>query len=495
MSNLSELLPAGGGGKNVEFVATGSLGNGVTVGLKADGTVEAIGLSSTTYTESIPASSGEASNGTDGDFSSVAFDPSNPTKFVIAYAGSGNYGTAVVGTISGNTMSFGTPVVFKSAGVTDTAVAFDPNTSGSCVIAYGDTGVSVLGTVSGTSISFGSNVTFNNATTLAISVTFDPNTSGKFVVGYHDNGASGYGTTIVGTISGSTISYGSEYRFNTTGTSESIIAFDPNTAGRFLTVFQDQGNSYFGTARVGTVTGTSISFGADVVYSTGVSGAQSLAFDPVNAGKFVVCYRRQNNSNYGTAVVGTVSGTSTSFGSEYVFNTAETQFIATAFETRTGNKFVVSYQDTGNSNKATAIVGTVSGTAITFGSESILSTQGSYEHSIAFSPAVGGKFVAVFRDQASDFHAWASLGKVGYVDTVTNLTSTNLIGITSEATSSGGTAKINTWGGINEAQTSLTIGSDYYAQTDGTITTVSTSPAQKVGTAISATTINMKDLT
>jgi len=39
MSNLSELLPAGGGGKNVNFVASGSVSNGVAVSLNSDGTV------------------------------------------------------------------------------------------------------------------------------------------------------------------------------------------------------------------------------------------------------------------------------------------------------------------------------------------------------------------------------------------------------------------------------------------------------------------------
>jgi len=39
MSNLSELLPAGGGGKNVNFVASGSVANGVAVSLNSNGTV------------------------------------------------------------------------------------------------------------------------------------------------------------------------------------------------------------------------------------------------------------------------------------------------------------------------------------------------------------------------------------------------------------------------------------------------------------------------
>ena len=42
MSNLTDLLPAGGGGKNVNFVATGTIGNGATVGLNSDGTVSVI---------------------------------------------------------------------------------------------------------------------------------------------------------------------------------------------------------------------------------------------------------------------------------------------------------------------------------------------------------------------------------------------------------------------------------------------------------------------
>jgi hypothetical protein len=42
MSNLSELLPAGAGAKSADFVASGTLGSGVTVALKSDGTVEAV---------------------------------------------------------------------------------------------------------------------------------------------------------------------------------------------------------------------------------------------------------------------------------------------------------------------------------------------------------------------------------------------------------------------------------------------------------------------
>jgi hypothetical protein len=42
MSNLSELLPTGGGQNAVDFVASGTLSSGQTVALKADGTVTAV---------------------------------------------------------------------------------------------------------------------------------------------------------------------------------------------------------------------------------------------------------------------------------------------------------------------------------------------------------------------------------------------------------------------------------------------------------------------
>ena len=49
MSNLTDLLPAGAGGKQVNFVATGTLSSGQTVSLKADGTVEAASVSYTDF--------------------------------------------------------------------------------------------------------------------------------------------------------------------------------------------------------------------------------------------------------------------------------------------------------------------------------------------------------------------------------------------------------------------------------------------------------------
>ena len=42
MSNLSDLLPSGAGGKSFDFVASGTLANGQAVALTSDGKVTAI---------------------------------------------------------------------------------------------------------------------------------------------------------------------------------------------------------------------------------------------------------------------------------------------------------------------------------------------------------------------------------------------------------------------------------------------------------------------
>ena len=114
-----------------EPVASGTLPNGKPVVLKADGTVEVVAQTTTTFTQSIPA----GSPGTTSDLS-VACDPNTANKFVVVYkdGGNSNYGTAKVGTLSGTSISYGSAVVFN-------ALALEDNVSSNITwnfIVYGD---------------------------------------------------------------------------------------------------------------------------------------------------------------------------------------------------------------------------------------------------------------------------------------------------------------------------------------------------------------------
>ena len=140
MSNLSDLLPAGAGGKQVDFVASGTLGSGVTVALRADGTVEAVGVTPEGAGTAVVFESASSS------YISATYDSTN-NKVVIAYSDAGNssYGTAIVGTVSGTSISFGTPTVFESATSNYISATYD-STNNKIVIAYEDDGNSSYGT-------------------------------------------------------------------------------------------------------------------------------------------------------------------------------------------------------------------------------------------------------------------------------------------------------------------------------------------------------------
>ena len=454
MSNLSELLPSGAGQNQVEFVASGALPNGQPVILKANGQVEVVADSS--IAESIPAGSEAVLRSSGLSQIEMAFDPNTANKFVVVYQDGGNsdYGTATVGTISGTSISFGSDYVFNLGGSSTCVIAFDPSTANKFVVAYRDNsnsyyGTATVGTISDTSISFGNEYVFNTGSTNVNTISFDPNAANKFVIGYRDNGNSSYGTTIVGTVSGtSNLSFSAETQFNTSATTSFIsISFDPNTANKFVVVYKDAGNSNYGTAKVGTLSGTSISYGSAVVFNAGEVSDNSVSFDPNNANKFVVVYRDFGNSSYGTAIIGTVSGTSISFGSEYVFNSAQTGELRGSFGIGIGSKFIATYMDVGSaSNDGTCSVGTVSGTSISYGSKSVYNTGQANFNLIAFDPNNAGKFVIYYTSSGMKVI-------VGQVATpiATNLTATNLIGISAADVADTATAKINVWGGINSS--------------------------------------------
>ena len=483
MSNLSELLPTGGGQNAVDFVASGTLSSGQTVALKADGTVTAISASGNPQELGTPALFANASS----SWTDTVYDSAN-NKIIIAFMDGDNAdrGTAIVGTVSGTTISFGTEVVFDSSAVRNVAMAYDSSNQ-KVVIFYRDGGNSyygtgIVGTVSGTSISFGTPTVFATVTgTDYFSATFDSGNS-KAVVTWADNNFT-KGRVVACTVSGTSLSFDTSSTYSDT-VSYTDITYD-SSSGYCFVVFRDHTNSYYGTALlVDCSTSTTSIASAEYVYNSAASNFNTVSYD-TSANKFAIAYADGGNSDSGTGIVATVSGTTISFGSEVVFNSGETNNIISCFDSD-NNKIVFSYRDSTNLNYATIIVGTISGTSISFGSEVVYQTNTTTYQSCVFDPVSGGAVIAYSND--------GNLNKGTYVVFKNpSSNSADFIGITAEAISDTATGAVNVYGGINEAQTGLTIGSDYYVQTDGSLST--TASAVKVGQAISATTINMMDLT
>ena len=468
----------------VNFVASGTIANGATVIIKDDGTVGIV-----TVTGSLDPSVGSEVlfNSAATMYTSSTYD-SNSGKVVIAYQDDGNsdYGTAVVGTVSGTSISFGSEVVFESAGTTHISCTYD-SSSEKVVIAYcgnnDSNGEAIVGTVSGTSISFGTAVQYESGGTSYNSIVYD-STNQKVVIAYHDRGNSDHGTAIVGTVSGTSISFGTAVVFESAKTDFTSATYDSDD-GKVVIAYNDDANSDYGTAIVGTVSGTSISFGSAAVFNSGTTESISSAYDSTNQ-KVVIVYSDLSNSSYGTAIVGTVSGTAISFGSEVVFNSGSTEQISSAYDSANG-KVDIAYRDAGNSSYGTAIVGTVSGTAISFGSEVVFNNTGATNHTSSTYDSANGKVVIAYRDDSN-----ANQGTSVVFSTTqqtTNLTTENYIGIAGESISNAATGKVNVVGGVNSGQSGLTTAKTYYVAPTGILTTTAGNPSVVAGTSISDTKI------
>ena len=399
--------------------ASGVLPNGKPVVVNADGTVSVVSGADQAIGSEVVFENATVSA------KSSTFD-SNSNKVVIAYqdAGNSNYGTAVVGTVNGTSISFGSVVVFESAGVNYVSCTFDSN-SNKVVISYTDDGNSsygtaIVGTVSGTNISFGTAAVFRSAAAGSTNATFDSN-SNKVVICYA--GDSDHGTAIVGTVSGTNISFGTAVVFESANSVLSVAAFDSNS-NKVVIAYSDYPNGQYGTAIVGTVSGTNISFGTTVVFESASIGTigHTITFDS-NSNKVVIAYQDIGNSSYGTAIVGTVSGTGISFGTAVVFENATSTYPAATFDSNS-NKVVIAYRDGGNTNKGTVIAGAVSGTSISFESPIVFESGASLWITTVFDSNSNTSVIS-YRDAGNSSYGTS----IVFQTASTNITAENYVGM------------------------------------------------------------------
>ena len=474
----------GAGGNTFTATASGALANGDAVIINSDGTVAVV--SSTTSISNPPTAGSNIQFEAGRTDSTAAVYDSFNQKVVVVYRDIDNssYGTAAVGTVSGDSISFGTPVVFNSAEAYNNSITYDPDNY-KVVVAFRDnvnTGSAIVGTVSGTSISFGTKATFNSARSDFTNCTFDTNEN-KVVIVYEDGGNSDKGTAIVGTVSGTSISFGSEVVFEAGGTGYISPCFDSSN-NKIIITYRDAGNSSYGTAIVGTVSGTSISFGTAAVFASSSVSFTACIHD-TNEDKIAIFYDGATTSK---GIVGTVSGTSISFGTATEFLAGSADYIMATYASNI-NRPVIVYRDNTNSSKGTAHTATISGTSISFGTSVAFEAGISQWFGIAYDSDEERVITSYQDDSDGDKGKAVSIG-VG--SSTTNLTSENFVGFSDGAYADTATATIQVVGSIEDAQSGLTPGQAYYVQTDGTLGTAPASPSVFAGTAIAATKLIVK---
>jgi hypothetical protein len=472
MSNLSDLLPAGAGGKQVDFVASGTLASGQAVALKTDGTVEAVAAGGPESAAPVLVSSGTNSFINGSAYDSVA------QKVVILYnPNSVMDAIAVVGTVSGSTISFGTPTTVNTGSVRNCSVVYD-SVNQKVVLIYNIGGVvyGAVGTVSGTSISVGSStgVSVGGSYGPYLCTTYDSDL-GKVVVGIQ--GTSAYAYAVVGTVSGTSISFGTSVVVNSAGSYDQAIAYDQNTQKVGYFYRQASASAFYG--QVGTVSGASISFGAQ---SAGISGTPVYAdacYDS-NAQKIVVVYSLNSQTNRPYCVVATISGASLSFGTPAQINTVRSEYNAISYDSVTQKIVATNYLYEASPQ---TVIGTVSGTSITFGTVVTLvaSTGISREVTSVFDPDANKTVIS------TEISSPAGLSSVVFSASSSN--NTSFIGISDAAISSAASGSVTIKGGISSNVSSLTPNATYYVQPDGTLTT--TTSTVLAGRALSSTSINL----
>jgi hypothetical protein len=459
------------------FLASGTISAaGLPVSLLSNGRVAAIGGALSTKVAFVSSAVVVGSV-------SACYDPTTQ-KVVVFYAVNTTY-YAVVGTVSGGSITFGTPVSLGTvSGQLVSRCAIEAG-SGKVVVMYrsSSTNVSIrVGTILGTSISFGSSTTVT-----AEAVDGRPfdicycATSGKFVYVRSRGAASNYARAAVGTVSGTNISFGTEADIHATATYSRYICCTYDSTNDKIVAFYIRSEVLY--AAVGTVSGTTISFGTEVTCYSGRGYYLDAAFD-ANAGKTVTTFVNTASDSRGRAIVGTVSGTSISFGTAAEFTANAVDGTSIAYDS-TNHKLILSYGYADSPQYIKAVTGTISGTDITFGT-AVNVTDSGYSgatHAIVYDSDTNSAVVAYRELSNYGYGRVASLasGDISYA-------LMNFIGISEASAADGAALDVTIIGGVNSSVSGLTTGADYYVDSAGALTLSSTNN-DLVGKALSATSI------
>ena len=467
--------------RQAQIVASGTLSTGDAVVVNTDGTVSAVEGDSPSQN----VGTAQVFNAATSNHISSVYDPV-ADRIVVIKAGS-----AFVGEVGSDAVTYQSGVAFNGgSSTTNNSMAFD-SANNKILIVYRDIdgyGRAVVGTVSGNSISFGTEAVFNSATTSNTTCAYDAN-AGKFLIGYKNDGNSSYGTAIVATVSGTSVSFGTAVVFESNTTQHISAVYDITNQKSVVTYAG--GSTQVGYARVATISGTSVSFGTRATTIPGggaYTGFYNIsAYDP-DTSKIVTIYSDLNASQAGRSVVGTVSGTDISYGSSTTFDSGGTQKPVLAYNSA-AQKIAVFWGDTQDSKRGEIALGTVGATVDWANAVTIQSSGREDQASIVYD-STGKRLVCLYMDSTNSNYGTSVVFTAAYEST--NLTAENYIGIASNGYASGQAATINVKGFIDDNQSSLTAGQSYYVQTDGTLGLTAGSPSVFAGTAVSATKLIVK---
>jgi hypothetical protein len=481
-------------GPSFDAVASGTISNGDTVVLNADGTVSAV--AGTGASQSFGADSEFETGGIRGV--KGCYDTSTDRVVICYRESTDNYVVVTVGQVSGTSITWGAETRVGAAQSNYPDITYDSNAN-RVVLYYAeaspstDYGFAAVGTVTGGSTnttSFGTPVVIKSAAIRHPAVVFDASTNNVVFLWRLDaapqTGQCRCGT--VNTSAGEVAGLGTQIDFAAAGAMYLTRGcfYDPDTE-RVIACYQvNDGDGQ--AVLIENTTGTTLTAETPVEFEAGYATYVTACYDTAQ-NKGVVFWRDDHDGYYLKSMVITIVGgvtNSLTFGTEVTAVSVNTSQLGSMFDA-SANKVVVVYDDD-PASKGKVVSGTISGTGASATStwDTPLSLDIAYVQypDIIYDPDTG-QSVVCYVDGSDSESGHARVMVVGYTNT--NLTASNYIGISDAAYSSSATATTQIIGSIDDAQTSLTIGSTYYVSFDGSLVLTPIVPSVVAGRALSAT--------
>lgn len=242
-------------------------------------------------------------------------------KFVACYndEDDSDTGKCVAMTVSGTTITAGSPVNHLS-GTTDywprwmVTKPLDTDKFVTCFYSVDtDGGHCVVGTIATVTITMGTAADVVANITVAQVIGVAQLDTDKFVVAYRDDDISGLGYEKAGTVSTTTITFGTAVNYDTSNYTAEVAAAKIDTTS-FLTVYDDTdagGQSNKGTVdwadRSITVSETVDNYEAGEISNDWYGGIKLNDIAFISTNKLVICFVDDDDSNKGKCIIGDVS--------------------------------------------------------------------------------------------------------------------------------------------------------------------------------------------
>jgi len=306
-----------------------------------------------------------------------------------------------------------------------------------------------------------------------------------FVMTYHDTDNTRHAANVL-TISGTSISVGATATLSSDSSDYGTLLYD-SANDKFVAVYADSGNSSYVTAQVGTVSGTTSSWGTKKIVN---SGNMNTDRNPNNFRYIPSRGMIMGVANVGSNLktfAGEVDGTTTNWRVLTAVSGFQQRPCMT-YDT-TAERMILFYHDNSNSLKISTVEVYDSRIMVVRSTSTIESVGIPSDCSDCLFDSDSERTLLAYGDAGTSNDYLAEVRTYRAAFNSTNLTSENCIGVADASYTNGQTATVQTAGVVDDAQSGLTAGQSYFVQGDGALDTTADDPSVFAGTAVSATKI------